>query len=104
MFVIQSQVVIFTERWFLVGFQTDISTHVEGGEKRVLVAFLTSDEFVSHAVVDVEQIVGVLTCIPLHLTWEGPTKQTRENKQRKVVLKVLQKCFKHFVFLMVSNR
>ncbi len=33
----------------------------------------TTDQFVPHAIVNVEQVVGVIASIAQHLWWEGPT-------------------------------
>ena len=78
MFVVQPQVRVFAERWFVVCFEADVSALAEGGAQRVLVLPLPSDQFVSHPVVDIEEVVGVFTGVFLHLCREGPTDKMKE--------------------------
>ena len=77
-FVVQPQVRVFAKRWFLVRFEANVLAPAECGPQGVLVLSLPSDQLVPHPVVDIEEVVGVFTCIFLHLRREGPTDKMKE--------------------------
>ena len=79
MFEIQFQISVCTEDRFLIGLETDVSAQVEGGLQQVLPASFSTNQFVSHSVVDVEEIVSVFTSILHHLSGEGPEGGGREE-------------------------
>lgn len=53
-FVVQFEVAIITVHWFVIHLQTDVSAQVEGRLQEVPMAILSTNELITHSVVDVE--------------------------------------------------
>ena len=74
MLVIKLQVAVLREFWFLVLPQTHLLAPPPHGVEQVVGLVSSTNKLIPHAVVDVQEVVGVITGIPFHLFGEGPTQ------------------------------
>ncbi len=80
MFIVHLQIVVFGEHGFLVLLQTDIPAPVNNRAKQVVLLVTTAIELVPHPVVNIEEVVRILTCVLHQLWWEGPAAVTRQYR------------------------
>ncbi len=72
MFEVNLQIAIFSKHWFLILLQADIPAPVQDGMKKIVLLVATATKLVSHPIVDVEEVVCVLTGVLHQLRGEGP--------------------------------
>ena len=77
MLVVQPEVGIFSKQWLLISLETNISTSIKHRVEQVVLLVATTNQLISHAVVDVQEIVSVLTSILGHLGREGPGSHSK---------------------------
>ena len=61
--VVESEVVTLREQGFLVLYQAYVPTPVQNGMEKVVLLVATTNQLIAHPVIDVEQIVSVLSGI-----------------------------------------
>ena len=61
--VVESEVVTLREQGFLVLYQAHVPTPVQNGMEKVVLFVATTNQLIAHPVIDVEQVVSVLSGI-----------------------------------------
>ena len=77
MFVIELQVAVLRESWLLVLPEADVHAPPQYCMEQMIGPVPSTNQLVLHAVVNVEEIVCILTGILLHFYWKGPAQPTR---------------------------
>ena len=72
MFVVKLEVAIFREDWLLILLQAQLPALVDDRSKQVVLLVATAKQLVALTVIDVEEIVGVLTGVLDQLWGEWP--------------------------------
>lgn len=75
MLQVQLHIVQLGEDWLLVKAEADSPTLIE-----CVLAFAPTYQLILHAVINIQQVVGVFTGIPCHLLGEGPKQKPTLNQ------------------------
>ena len=74
-FVVEVKVALFRVERFFILFQTQLPALIDNGVEEVVLLVATTNQLVALAVVDVQEIVGVLAGVLDQLRWEWPEKK-----------------------------